>query len=114
MNNSDQTTHQAETVLPGVRLDEAEGQVFGRYKLLENLDEGGFGTVWLAEQKESVRRKVALKIIKLGMDTKRWSHALKPSARPWQLFVKVCQAIQHAPPVQLVNFLAAWGSLAEV
>src|SRR5690349_6943117 len=50
--------------------EESAGQVFGRYKLLEPLGEGGFGAVWMAEQKEPVRRKVALKIIKLGMDTK--------------------------------------------
>ncbi|MGB0714899.1 MAG: serine/threonine protein kinase [Phycisphaerae bacterium] len=42
----------------------------GRYKLLQPIGEGGFGTVWLAEQKEPFRRRVALKIIKLGMDTK--------------------------------------------
>ena len=47
------------------------GTVIGRYKLLETLGEGGCGVVWLAEQKEPVRRKVALKVIKLGMDTKQ-------------------------------------------
>src|SRR5438128_10550062 len=51
--------------------DEKEGSLIGRYKLLEALGEGGFGSVWLAEQREPVRRKIALKIIKLGMDTKQ-------------------------------------------
>ncbi len=46
------------------------GSQIGRYRLLEPIGEGGFGTVWMAEQLEPVRRKVALKIIKLGMDTK--------------------------------------------
>jgi serine/threonine protein kinase len=52
------------------RLTEVAGTVIGRYKLLQPIGEGGFGVVYMAEQKEPVRRKVALKIIKLGMDSK--------------------------------------------
>jgi len=59
----------APTTSPAPR--ESEGRVIGRYKLLEEIGEGGFGTVWLAEQREPVRRHVALKIIKLGMDTRQ-------------------------------------------
>jgi tetratricopeptide (TPR) repeat protein len=44
--------------------------VAGRYKLLEQIGEGGMGTVWVAEQTQPVRRKVALKLIKAGMDSK--------------------------------------------
>src|SRR5262245_24555796 len=43
----------------------------GRYKLLEKIGEGGFGEVWMAEQREPVKRRVALKIIKLGMDSRQ-------------------------------------------
>jgi non-specific serine/threonine protein kinase/serine/threonine-protein kinase len=46
------------------------GERIGNYKLLEQIGEGGFGTVWVADQEKPVRRRVALKIIKLGMDTK--------------------------------------------
>ena len=46
------------------------GTVIGRYKLLEVIGEGGFGRVFMAEQLEPVQRKVALKIIKAGMDTR--------------------------------------------
>ncbi len=49
---------------------EAAGDMIGHYKLREQIGEGGFGTVWVAEQEQPVRRRVALKIIKLGMDTK--------------------------------------------
>src|SRR6185503_12830287 len=51
--------------------DEAVGQKIGRYKLLERVGEGGCGVVYVAEQTEPVRRRVALKVIKLGMDTKQ-------------------------------------------
>ncbi len=50
---------------------ECVGTVIGRYKLLQKIGEGGMGVVYMAEQEEPVRRKVALKIIKLGMDTKQ-------------------------------------------
>ena len=49
---------------------EQVGQRIGRYKLLQQIGEGGCGVVYMAEQEEPVRRKVALKVIKLGMDTK--------------------------------------------
>src|SRR5687767_2253525 len=51
--------------------DEAVGQTLGRYKLLEKIGEGGCGAVYVAEQTKPVRRRVALKVIKLGMDTKQ-------------------------------------------
>jgi len=49
---------------------EREGDRIGRYKLIRQLGEGGFGTVFLAEQDQPVKRKVALKVIKPGMDSK--------------------------------------------
>src|SRR5258706_13740246 len=58
-------------VLSTVPLTEVLGAQIGRYKLLEKLGEGGFGAVYVAEQKEPVKRRVALKIIKLGMDTRQ-------------------------------------------
>jgi serine/threonine protein kinase/WD40 repeat protein len=127
------------------KVAEEYGSTIGRYKLLEKLGEGGFGSVWAAEQREPVRRRVALKIIKLGMDTRqvvarfeaeRQALALMEhpniakvldagatdTGRPYfvmelvkgvpitrycdeetlttkerlDLFIKVCQAIQHA------------------
>jgi WD40 repeat protein len=50
---------------------EPTGTVIGRYKLLEKIGEGGMGVVYMAQQEEPVRRRVALKIIKLGMDTQQ-------------------------------------------
>ncbi len=60
---------------PTIRVEPAEelepSQRIGRYKILQKLGEGGCGVVYMAEQTEPVRRKVALKVIKLGMDTKQ-------------------------------------------
>jgi eukaryotic-like serine/threonine-protein kinase len=68
----------AEGQMPGssgtIRLpsipSEKPGDRIGRYKLLQQIGEGGCGVVYMAEQEEPVRRRVALKVIKLGMDTK--------------------------------------------
>lgn len=119
--------------------------IAGRYKLLEQIGEGGMGTVWVAEQSQPVKRKVALKLIKAGMDSrsvlarfeaerqalalmdhpniaKVLDGGLTETGRPYfvmdyvkgvpiteycdatrlsvpdrlQLFVQVCQAVQHA------------------
>jgi serine/threonine protein kinase len=127
------------------RLTEGPGARIGPYKLLQEIGEGGMGTVFMAEQEEPVRRKVALKIIKPGMDSKQvvarfeaerqalsmmdhpniarvLNAGTTPSGRPYfvmelvhgvpitefcdarklsprerlELFVPVCQAIQHA------------------
>jgi tetratricopeptide (TPR) repeat protein len=52
-------------------LSERPGEFIGRYKLIQLIGEGGFGSVYLAEQLQPVQRQVALKIIKLGMDTRQ-------------------------------------------
>jgi len=52
-------------------LAERPGTVLGPYKLLEQIGEGGFGVVFMAEQHKPVRRKVALKVLKPGMDTRQ-------------------------------------------
>jgi len=119
--------------------------VIGRYKLLESIGEGGHGTVYMAEQTAPVQRKVALKIIKAGMDTRQviarfeaerqalalmdhpniakvFDAGVTESGKPYfvmelvkgvpitgycdekrltprdrlELFVQVCQAVQHA------------------
>jgi serine/threonine protein kinase/tetratricopeptide (TPR) repeat protein len=124
---------------------EDPGRRIGLYKLLQQIGEGGMGTVWMAEQEQPVRRKVALKIVKPGMDSRQIiarfeaerqalalmdhpniarvldagttdsgrpffamelvkgtpitaycdEHRLTPRQR-LELFVPVCQAIQHA------------------
>jgi eukaryotic-like serine/threonine-protein kinase len=64
-------TSPASLALASTPLTEKPGDRIGRYKLLQQIGEGGCGVVYMAEQEEPVRRRVALKIIKLGMDTKQ-------------------------------------------
>src|SRR2546428_4719003 len=60
---------QPERGLQSASVPEGRGTRIGPYKLLQRLGEGGMGTVWMAEQTEGVRRMVALKVIKPGMDS---------------------------------------------
>jgi serine/threonine protein kinase/tetratricopeptide (TPR) repeat protein len=62
---------EAPTLGPEERPSESPGAVIGPYKLLEEIGEGGMGAVYMAEQAQPVRRQVALKVIKPGMDTKQ-------------------------------------------
>src|SRR5688572_26115728 len=135
-----------------VSATEKPGDKIGHYKLLQKIGEGGCGTVYMAEQEEPVRRRVALKVIKLGMDTReviarfeaeRQALAMMdhpniarvleagatdtgrpffamelvrgepitrycderslPTAQRLQLFVQVCQAVQHAHQKGIVH-----------
>jgi serine/threonine protein kinase len=52
-------------------VSEGPGTMIGPYKLLEQIGEGGFGVVFMAEQTQPVRRKVALKVLKPGLDTRQ-------------------------------------------
>src|SRR5580765_548683 len=56
---------------PTLPAIEKPGDRIGRYKLLQQIGEGGCGIVHMAEQEEPLRRRVALKVIKLGMDTRQ-------------------------------------------
>src|SRR5262245_37197131 len=67
---------EAPALRPGQTTDEQPacerpGTVIGPYKLLEQIGEGGMGTVWMAQQTEPVKRLVALKLIKAGMDSRQ-------------------------------------------
>src|SRR5207244_1437833 len=57
--------------LPNLAVTEKPGDRIGRYKLLQEIGEGGCGVVYMAEQQEPLKRRVALKVIKPGMDTRQ-------------------------------------------
>jgi serine/threonine protein kinase len=66
----EQTIGAVEAASVSPQADEFVGNIVGPYRLLQKIGEGGCGTVYLAEQERPVRRQVALKVVKLGMDTK--------------------------------------------
>src|SRR3974390_1831592 len=68
---ADQSTLTAAPGLAQTHLTARPGDRFGRYKILEEIGQGGCGAVFVAEQEEPVRRRVALKVFKLGMDTRQ-------------------------------------------
>jgi WD40 repeat protein/serine/threonine protein kinase len=73
---NEQSFLQAPVAVTEVTLDEpaeteSPGAVVGHYKLIEQIGDGGMGTVWMAQQTEPVKRAVAVKLIKLGMDSKQ-------------------------------------------
>ena len=73
-----------------VAPEEPVTQQIGRCKLLEKLGEGGFGEVWMAEQREPVKRRVALRI------TEDRDQCQLPTPERLKLFIEVCKAVQHA------------------
>jgi len=66
----EETPHLLDSVSASDQPDESIGKCVGPYKLLQRIGEGGCGVVYMAEQEKPVRRRVAFKIIKLGMDTR--------------------------------------------
>ncbi len=69
-----------------VAIAESEGDTIGRYKLLEKIGEGGMGVVYMAQQTSDVQRRVAIKIIKLGMDTRQVVSRFESERRAMAIF----------------------------
>ena len=74
--DTDDSLHHVPLANSQITLDsvpslESPGSIIGRYRLLQQIGEGGMALVYMAEQEQPIRRKVALKIVKLGMDTKQ-------------------------------------------
>ncbi len=61
-----------------------DGHFAGRFKLRQKLGEGGMGEVWVADQIEPVQRRVALKVVRPGLDSATCSHVSTRNARRWR------------------------------
>ena len=72
--------HSADPKRPRLNLRFPTLRTIGPYRLLQRIGEGGMGEVWLAEQTHPVRRQVALKVIKAGMDTRAGGRPLRGRA----------------------------------
>lgn len=98
----------AEHGLPSIT--ERLGARIGRYKLLEQIGEGGFGVVWMAEQEEPLHRRVALKIIKPGMSPEQaclGSFDVDTRSDIYLLGVLLCELLTDRLPFDTQKLLAA-------
>jgi eukaryotic-like serine/threonine-protein kinase len=105
---------QAKAARPTIKLDladapdEAVGQMLGRYKLLERVGDGGCRVVYVAEQNEPVRRRVALKLIKLGMDTKQVVARFEAEVSHDDMDSFFLKKIRRSPPAQRSQPKCRW------
>ena len=79
------------------QADDPLGNEIGPYKLLQVIGEGGFGVVYLAEQKQPIRRRVALKVIKLGMVSRSFKLNFN---RRWQTRCETLGLLEQATKPQ--------------
>src|SRR5262245_29646028 len=80
--NAESPADHMDVAIDEPQISERPGTIIGPYKLLEQIGEGGFGVVFMAEQTHPVRRRVALKVLKPGMDTPAEASATTDGARP--------------------------------
>ncbi len=90
--------------------EEGPGTVIGRYNILEKVGEGGFGVVYVAEQREPVKRRVAIKIIKLGMDTRQVVARFEAERQALALLDEMRRIIREREPMRPSTRLSQTGA----